>query len=227
MNLRLGDSLQSIRSTLHNGPGWRVAIWVQGCVHRCTTQCLNPHFLDPKQGTEYPVETVAAAMQDAARSGIAPAEGVTILGGEPFEQPAALAELLALLRPAGLSAMVYSGHTHEALMAMRRPDVDALLRQTDILADGPFVAELYDERLAWRGSSNQRLLCLTDRYTPAQLDAAFARQGKGFSFQIGGGQFSISGLQTPAGVRQVIQALVVQPAAAQRSTLKLGESTQS
>ncbi len=207
MNLRLGHSLESLRPTLHNGPGWRISFWVQGCVHRCTEQCLNPHFRDPAAGHVYPAETVAAAILSAAAQATDPAEGVTVLGGEPFEGAAAVALVLAPLHAAGLSAMVYSGHTHERLIGMRDPGVDALLRETDILADGPYVPRLYDERLAWRGSSNQRLLCLSARYTPAELDAAYARQGKGFSIQIGGGQIVASGFQTIEGAAAVAGAL--------------------
>ena len=116
MNLKLGHSLQTLRPSLHNGPGWRVSLWVQGCRHRCTDQCLNPHLLDPAGGTEFPVAAVEAAVRAAAEVGRKPARSVTVLGGEPFEQAAALAELLAPLRRDGWSAMVYSGHTYETLL---------------------------------------------------------------------------------------------------------------
>jgi anaerobic ribonucleoside-triphosphate reductase activating protein len=193
MLIRLGHDLFMLRATTNHGPGLRVAIWTQGCVHRCTEHCLNPRFLDPNAGWTFETDQVAAAM--AAVAAREKAEGVTILGGEPFEQPAAVAALLQSLRASGLSTMVYSGHTHEHLLRSGNSGVAALLAETDILADGPFLPQLYSDRLAWRGSTNQRLICLTPRYTEAQLDAAFAAQGKGFSLEVRGGRISISGLQ--------------------------------
>jgi anaerobic ribonucleoside-triphosphate reductase activating protein len=205
--LRLGHSLDTLRPTLHNGPGWRVNLWVQGCQHRCTEQCLNPHFLDPAGGTMFPVRDVEVAVRDAARSAPGPDRGLTILGGEPFEQAAQLADLLAPLRRDGWSTMVYSGHTHEWLVRSPDQGIVELLAQTDILVDGPFLPHLYDDSLAWRGSRNQRLLCLTGRHTPSGLDESFARQRFGFSLLIGPDRVSVSGLQTHVAVQEVSQAL--------------------
>lgn len=207
MTLRLGHSLDFLRPTLHNGPGWRVNLWVQGCRHRCTDRCLNPHFLDPTGGTEFRVEDVEAAVRDAARLASVPDRGITVLGGEPFEQAAVLAELLAPLRRDGWSTMVYSGHTLEWLHRSADPGVAELLAQADILVDGPFLPDMYDDNIAWRGSRNQRLLCLTDRHTPAELNEAFSRQRHGFSILIGHDRVSVSGLQTPEAVRAVSHAL--------------------
>lgn len=207
MLVRLGHSLATLRPTLHNGPGWRVGLWVQGCHHRCTDRCLNPHLLDADGGTAFPAADVADAVRRAAVGAAEPVEGVTVLGGEPFEQAAAVAAVLAPLRRSGLSAMVYSGHTHAALA--RDPDagVAALLGETDILVDGPYLPKYDDDQLAWRGSSNQRLVCLTDRYTPAGLAAAAAAQGKGFSLRVGRRAAVASGLQSPSGATAVAAAL--------------------
>jgi anaerobic ribonucleoside-triphosphate reductase activating protein len=106
------------------------------------------------------------------------AEGVTVLGGEPFEQAAALAVALAPVRAAGLSVMCYSGHLLEGLQASSDPGPHALLALCDLLVDGPFREELYDPALLWRGSRNQRILRLSDRYSEADLEAAMARQGR-------------------------------------------------
>jgi anaerobic ribonucleoside-triphosphate reductase activating protein len=203
MRIRLGHTLATLRPTLHNGPGWRVAVWVQGCRHRCTDRCLNPHFLDPAGGHDYAVATVGDAVRAAAAASPEPVDGVTVLGGEPFEQAAAVAAVLAPLRRAGLSAMVYSGHVYEALRRAPDPGIAALLAETDVLVDGPFLPEFYDEALPWRGSTNQRLLCLTGRHSPDGLAAAASRQGKGFSLHAGGGVVSVSGLQTPSGAAAV------------------------
>ncbi|HEY1187767.1 MAG TPA: 4Fe-4S single cluster domain-containing protein [Gemmata sp.] len=206
MNIRLGHRLSDLRPTLHNGPGWRVSFWVQGCRHRCTERCLNPHYLDPAAGFEYAVGEVFEAIRAAAGAAPEPAEGVTVLGGEPFEQGAAVAAVLEPLRRAGLSAMVYSGRVHEGLRADPDPGIAALLAQTDLLVDGPFLPAFYSESVPWRGSTNQRLLCLTERYSPERLAGAAAEQGKGFSLRVGGGHLSASGLQTPTGTAAVARA---------------------
>jgi anaerobic ribonucleoside-triphosphate reductase activating protein len=206
MILRLGHTPDALRPTLHNGPGWRVAFWVQGCAHRCTDRCLSPHLLDPAGGHPVPTDDLAAAVRRVVRAAAVRVKGVTVLGGEPFEQGAAVAAVLSPLRADGLSAIVYSGHTHEWLRRAKDPEIDALLGQTDLLIDGPFLPHLYNDRLAWRGSTNQRLLCLTNRYTPAELEAAYSLQGKGFSFQLREDGVSVSGLQTPTGADAVIRA---------------------
>ena len=123
-----------------------------------------------------------------------------MLGGEPFEQADALTEVLAACAEEGLGAMVYSGHT---LATWRRLGgaVAQLLAASDVLVDGPYLPHLADERLAWRGSANQRLLCLSGRYRPEELEEAFARQGKGFSVQVLPGRVSISRVPGEGGGR--------------------------
>jgi anaerobic ribonucleoside-triphosphate reductase activating protein len=159
---------------------------------------------------------VVDALRAAATTAPEPAEGVTVLGGEPFEQAEAVAAILTPLREAGLSAMVYSGHVYESLQRNPDPGVAALLVQTDLLVDGPFLPAFYSDSVPWRGSTNQRLLCLTDRYSPETLAAAAEAQGKGFSLRLGGGRVAASGLQTPAGTAAVSRALglpVIDPCA--------------
>ena len=120
-----------------------------------------------------------------------------MLGGEPSEQPQGLALLLKSCQKRGWSTMVYSGNTYETLQ--QQPAAHEWLQHTDILVDGPYREEEYDDYLAWRGSKNQRLLCLSNRYTQDLLDAAFKKQGKGFSIQISAdGQISASGIQNRA-----------------------------
>ncbi|MCC9608101.1 radical SAM protein [Blastopirellula sp. JC732] len=193
--IRLGHGLSRLHPNLHNGPGLRLCIWTQGCVHRCTQQCLNPHYLDPEGGFRYRTEEVVAAILEVAKT--APRlEGITVLGGEPFEQPSPVADICQATRATGLSTMVYSGHTLTHLRRQADSKIDRLLDATDLLVDGPFLPELRDERLAWRGSTNQRLNCLTERYEEASLAAAFVRQGKGFSVVINGDGISLSGFQS-------------------------------
>lgn len=86
-------------------------------------------------------------------------DGVTFSGGEPFLQAGVFAEFATECRRRGLSVMTYTGYHYEELVAQTdRPDRQELLRQTDILVDGPFLREQATPDLPFRGSANQRLL---------------------------------------------------------------------
>ncbi|HOF89651.1 MAG TPA: 4Fe-4S single cluster domain-containing protein [Armatimonadota bacterium] len=152
----LNIGLWRARSTA-NGPGTRFVLWLQGCDVRCPG-CFNPEFQPLDARTVLPVNAVAAMVLDT--SGI---EGVSYSGGEPTRQAGALAELSERLREGGLSVLCFSGHTLEALRTRHDPDIDRLLRLTDILIDGPYLAE-QAAALRWRGSRNQRVHFLTPRY---------------------------------------------------------------
>ncbi|MFD0413814.1 4Fe-4S single cluster domain-containing protein [Streptomyces sp. NPDC127108] len=140
------------------GPGVRAVVWVQGCPLRCRG-CVAAETLPFEGGTSRTVTELADWL--CQLDGI---EGVTFSGGEPFSQAGALAELLDAVRERrpDFGAMAYSGFRHEAL---RRggPDGLALLERLDLLVDGPYVAARHGS-LRWRGSDNQRLIPLTDRY---------------------------------------------------------------
>lgn len=148
-----------VEDTGAEGPGRRFALWMQGCTIRCPG-CCNPQMFAAEGGAEH--ETAALARTIAAQPGL---EGVSILGGEPFEQPAALADLTRRVKDAGLSVMIYTGYTLEALRARADADTDAALAATDLLVDGRFDQALYETKRRWIGSSNQRLHFLSDRYT--------------------------------------------------------------
>jgi anaerobic ribonucleoside-triphosphate reductase activating protein len=145
---------------------------------RCTDNCINPAALVEQDRYLTPVDEAIEQARERLRS--APhVEGVTILGGEPTDQPEALSVLLSALRSEGLGVMLYSGHTWERLQ--RRMEVSSPLRalfdQVDLLIDGPFLDKRYDPALLWRGSSNQRIRCLTDRYEADALSHAPVLRG--------------------------------------------------
>ena len=147
------------------GPGVRYAIWVQGCPFRCPG-CLTPDALSSEGGHPVPLEALAEDI--LATDGI---EGLTLSGGEPFAQAAPLAALIRLLRAhRDLGVIVYSGFRLEALRRKAAQSfnagIAALLRETDLLIDGLYVAALDDGR-SLRGSANQRIHPLTDRYRAA------------------------------------------------------------
>jgi anaerobic ribonucleoside-triphosphate reductase activating protein len=91
-------------------------------------------------------------------------EGITFLGGEPFEQAAAAADVAEGTRAAGLSVMTFTGFTLEHLMQVEDTATERLLSATDLLVDGPYDASRTDLSRPWVGSTNQRFHFLTERY---------------------------------------------------------------
>jgi anaerobic ribonucleoside-triphosphate reductase activating protein len=137
-----------------DGPGRRSVVQVQGCPIRCPG-CYVPETHDPAGGVALPVDQVVDAVLDPAG---APRDGVTVLGGEPFAQPDALAALLRALKARAVHTAVYSGYRLEALRRRHEPPVHEALALADLLMDGPFVAALSAGAGEWRGSRNQRLI---------------------------------------------------------------------
>lgn len=193
--LRLGMPPDEITVGHQNGPGLRLIFWVQGCALRCTRQCLNPQYLSQSGG--YLVEPAIFAQKLLRLAcDFNEVEGVTVLGGEPFEQAGALVHTLAPVKESGLSVMVYSGFTLEALEAQTEPAVHRLLRLCDLLVDGPFLPAEFDETLIWRGSRNQRVLPLSGRYSETELTLSQARQARGVALRHQPtGEVAVSGAQ--------------------------------
>lgn len=157
MNLNLGSW---VSRTEAEGPGVRFAAWVQGCSIRCPG-CVNPHLFADKPNRLLAPEALLDEVR-AARAKDARLEGVSLLGGEPFEQDVALAAFATLVRAEGLTVMTYTGYLLEDLRARRSP----LLDVTDLLVDGPYVAAQRETTRRFIGSKNQRLHFLTDAYRP-------------------------------------------------------------
>jgi anaerobic ribonucleoside-triphosphate reductase activating protein len=149
-----------VEDTGAEGPGRRFALWVQGCTIRCP-QCCNPQMFEREGGVEHETEALAAAI--ASQPGL---EGVSLLGGEPFEQPEALADLCERVQAAGLTVMIYTGYTLAQLKDRRDPATERALAACDLLVDGRFEAEQYETGRRWIGSKNQVLHFLTARYAP-------------------------------------------------------------
>jgi anaerobic ribonucleoside-triphosphate reductase activating protein len=144
-----------LKDTRMAGPGVRDALWVQGCSIRCPG-CANQAYLAHDERRLLGVERLLAHLA-TRRDRI---DGLSVLGGEPTEQPDAVAALLEGTQALGLSTVVFSGRTWESLDA--DPACVKLLRHTDLLIDGPFLLAEQDPTLAWRGSRNQRLLRLSN-----------------------------------------------------------------
>lgn len=146
-----------------NGPGERFVLWVQGCPLACPG-CWNPDTWAFERRDLRTVDDLAAAI--LATEGI---EGVTFTGGEPFAQARALTALAERVRAAGLSVFVFTGYDLEELT---RPEHLALLAVTDVVVAGRYVEAERASGLPWRGSANQRVHFLTDRYGPSDMAGA-------------------------------------------------------
>ncbi len=152
----------TLGSSMANGPGRRAVIWVQGCSLECPG-CYNPDTHKHEARHIVPVQDLADWV--CSLDGI---EGITLSGGEPFEQARAASALIELARSKmpDLSTFVFTGFTLEELESSGDEGVSRLLGMCDMLSSGRFVAKERDPSLLWRGSANQRLQYLTHRYSP-------------------------------------------------------------
>jgi len=140
------------------GPGLRFSIWVQGCSHGCrgcSATATWPH----KKG--HSVDISALTEKIISSPDI---EGVTFIGGEPFEQAEALSQIARMVHFAGLSVVIFTGFTYAELLDAGKDDQIELLKYTDLLIDGPFIEEQKSLARPWVGSDNQNYIFLTERY---------------------------------------------------------------
>ncbi|GAA2339274.1 4Fe-4S cluster-binding domain-containing protein [Streptomyces violaceusniger] len=152
------------------GPGRRLGIWSQGCGLACAG-CMSRHTWDPLGGASRSVSSLLGLWREALARG---ADGLTVSGGEPLDQPAALEALLAgavraraeAVAPGGPAAgreidiLLYTGYEEEEAEADAARS--AAVRHADVLVTGRFrVAE--PTALVWRGSANQRMRPRTAR----------------------------------------------------------------
>ena len=138
-----------------DGPGRRSVVQVSGCSIRCQG-CYVPQTHKTETGVRMPI----ASIVEEILANRADHDGVTILGGEPFDQPRQVAELVYSLKRYDLDLTIYTGYTLEALIDRKDPNVDYILAHTDLLIDGPFVRRLSTNAGEYRGSRNQRLTFL-------------------------------------------------------------------
>ena len=150
-----------VHQTTAEGPGVRCCIWLQGCSIHCKG-CFAKDMWSFSERLLMDSNEIINQMHSTE-------EGITICGGEPFEQREELAELMCLVWEKGLSTVLYSGHTYESLLEMQDDYVTTILSHTDILIDGPFVLSLLSSENPLIGSSNQQLRFLTKRYSPNDI----------------------------------------------------------
>ena len=145
-----------------NGPGVRVSLFVSGCTHRCPG-CFNQEAWDFDYGQPFDQATIDKILEHLAPDYV---QGLTLLGGEPFEpqnQPS-IVELLRQIRAKypKKSIWAFSGYLFDRdILSGRLGDPEITreyLSYLDVLVDGPFIQARKNLTLRFRGSDNQRLI---------------------------------------------------------------------
>ncbi len=144
-----------INSSRVNGPGDRFVIWTQGCRKGCKN-CYNPETWSHYRNNLILVDEIFASIKNSS------ATGVTISGGDPFEQPEELFYLLTKIKQLDLSdgVIVFTGFTIDEIRV--REELNKSLDYIDVLIDGLYIEE---KRISsgLAGSSNQEFYFLTDK----------------------------------------------------------------
>lgn len=140
-----------VSDSIVDGPGIRMTVFCQGCPHHCKG-CHNAETWSFEGGTSMEEEEIVRIIQSNPL-----AKGVTFSGGEPFAQAAGFAKLAELLKEYGYEVASYSGYTFEELYHGTKEQQE-LLKKIDVLIDGRYEEEKRSLTIAYRGSTNQRIL---------------------------------------------------------------------
>ncbi|MBU5426351.1 anaerobic ribonucleoside-triphosphate reductase activating protein [Tissierella pigra] len=133
-----------------DGPGIRLVVFTQGCKHNCVG-CHNPSTHSFNGGSLIEVDNIVKMVKENSLL-----DGITLSGGEPFEQALECSILARKVKSLGLSVVTYTGYTFEQMLKNKK--FRELLLQTDILIDGKFDISKKSMMLQFRGSTNQRII---------------------------------------------------------------------
>lgn len=182
------------------GPGLRSALWVQGCPFRCSG-CIAPEWQEDRINQLMDIESLADILLSNPNIG-----GITLSGGEPFQQAAGLGKLIQLIQSRrGLDVICFSGYSLDALRQMGDSAITDLLSLVDVLIDGNYVAEQH-ETIGLRGSKNQVIHYLSDRLVESDLEHF---QNK-LELHINNGDIFTIGIPSKK-VLQLLDGIVVKP----------------
>ena len=154
------------KTDIANGPGVRLSLFVSGCTHHCKG-CFNEETWDFHYGKEFTEQTMNDFLKELEKPYYC---GITLLGGEPFEHSNQIG-LLPLVRKVRQlypekTIWCFSGYLFDRdiveTMCKKWPETKELLSYIDVLVDGEYVQDLYDISLRFRGSSNQRIIRVSD-----------------------------------------------------------------
>lgn len=151
---------------ISNGPGVRVSVFVSGCTHHCKG-CFNEEAWDFQYGNPFTSETIYEIIEELGNSYY---EGITFLGGEPFEyvNQKGLLELAKAVKEAYPNKTIwcFTGYLFDkdilGQMYEKWPETRELLSLIDVLVDGKYIEELHSLGLRFKGSSNQRTILVQE-----------------------------------------------------------------
>lgn len=144
-------------------PGVSVTFFTQGCPH-CCKGCHNPETWDFNGGKDFTPQVLDEIVAALTANGIN--RSFCLMGGEPLcdENLELAALVLSYIREKvpGTKIYIWTGFIYENLLKKQSPELQKILGMTDVLVDGPYIEELRDITLPLRGSSNQRIINLTN-----------------------------------------------------------------
>ena len=144
-------------------PGVSVTFFTQGCPHRCKG-CHNPETWDFDGGKDFTPQVLDEIVAALTANGIN--RSFCLMGGEPLcdENLELAALVISYIREKvpGTKIYIWTGFIYENLLKKQSPELQKILGMTDVLVDGPYIEELRDITLPLRGSSNQRIINLTN-----------------------------------------------------------------
>jgi len=171
----------TVAGTQSLGPYKRFAVWVQGCLKRCPG-CISKESRPLDGGYEADTEDLAESIINTYDI-----EGITISGGEPFLQSEALADLVNKVKKRkDIGVIVYTGNNFEEIKD------NELTKLCDIIIDGAYIEDLNDG-LSLRGSSNQNICMITERYVK-EAKELYGVQGRKIELHFREGQTTMVGI---------------------------------
>lgn len=143
-----------VKDSIVDGPGIRLVVFTQGCVHNCPG-CHNPNTHDLAGGYNIEIEDIVSMLKDNPIY-----DGVTLSGGDPFEQPIECTKLIWRIKDLNpkYTIWTYTGYTYEQIKSAENYLWDLLFQNSDVVVDGPFIESLKSYDLKFKGSSNQRII---------------------------------------------------------------------
>lgn len=144
------------KCSVSNGIGVRTVLWISGCDIHCKN-CHNPQTWDFNSGIPFTEETMQELLYDLSKPYI---KGITLSGGHPLD-PLNASKVLKIIKRVKMvfpnkDIWIYSGYVWENII--KDETLREIMKYTDVLVDGAYVDELRDISLAFRGSSNQRII---------------------------------------------------------------------
>lgn len=172
------------------GPGERVGLWTLGCEKNCKG-CISPELKERNPKKDIPIPLLVKIIRNSAKAN--ECDGLTISGGDPFEQPESLLSLLKEVREDFQDILVYTGFLYEQIAdGSLGAEAKEALTYIDVLIDGPYIEERNQPEAVLRGSDNQRILYLNP--VSRALYEPYLKEGRQLENFIHGGDVCTVGI---------------------------------